>query len=395
MDSKPQELQSVPPQYISAYPVDDEISLVDIWITLARFRHWFFVSFLLFAVPGLLFAGLWLEEKYQMSSVISPGIITLDNGREPIESPASVVAEINRSILPELTKSYAGSHGLGLFNTSVSNPRGTNLIIIENKVTEESRAAIEDFQRKIVSQIVENHKKLFDALNVSLKRQIAQESKQLSELTNPLKLSKLTESQRLSLQIENQALAKLMDSKVQESNLQAIRDKIKINDDSIRALSQQNDALLEQASLNGNGAPSKDKGDVRINIAENRLAINDLRNLNIGLKQDLERFDTELAQEIENKKTQIQAIETSIKLIEDDLNDQISLQRKKISGLELRLENDVTRAAATAELSLRPVGLTRVKAIVPVVVLSVFFAFVITVAVIFREKVKEKVAAGS
>jgi hypothetical protein len=394
MNDKPRDLQAVPPQYIGTYAVEDEISLVDIWIILTKFKKLFLVSMSLLIVIGILLVNLLLGEKYQVSSVINTGMIVRGNVNVPIVSPSAVVTEINTSIMPELTKSYAEKYGMGLFTTSVSNPRGTNLIVIENRVEESNRAAIAEFQQEIVSRIISDHQKLYDVMSPGLKQGLAQERKVLSEIVNPLKLGKLTEALRLKLQLESQALARLTDKALQASNLQGIRDKIKFAEDSILAYSQQNEALMGQINLENASESSKDKGDIRANIAENRLAINDLQTKNIALKQRLERFEFELGLKTGNKKIEIQELETSIKIVGDNLNDQIILQKEKLKALELQLANEGSRASAVAELSLKPVGLTRLKAIVLVIVLSVIGAFMITLIAIFRQKVREKAADG-
>jgi len=394
VNDKPQDLQAIPPQYISTYAVEDEISLVDIWITFAKFKWLFIVSMSLSILIGTLLVVLLLGEKYQMSSVINTGMIVRGNGEVPIEPPSAVVTEINKSILPQLTMSYAETHDLGLFKTSVSNPRGSNLIVIENKVDEHNREVIAEFQKEIVSRIINEHQKLIDVMSVDLKERLAQERKSLSEIENPLRLEKLTEAQRLTLQLERQALERLNDKSLQESNRQGIRDKIKFAKDSIRAYSQQNEALMQQLNSGTNTGSSKDKGDIRTNIAENRLAINDLQTSNIALEQRLERFDFELGVQIDNKKAEIRGLETSISITGDDLKDQITLQREKVKALELQLENEGSRASALAELSLRPVGLTRTKAIALVFVLSFVGAFMLTLVAIFRQRVHEKIADG-
>lgn len=395
MNDKPRELQAVPPQYIGTYAVEDEISLVDIWIMLAKFKKLFLVSMSLLIVIGILLVNLLLGEKYQMSSVINTGMIVRGNGSVPIEPPSAIVAEINKSIMPKLTKSYAETYSLRLFKTSVSNPKGTNLIVIANKVEESNRAAIAEFQQEIVSRIITDHQKLYDVMSAGLKQMLAQERNVLSEIVNPLKLGKLTEALRLKLQLESQALARLTDKALQASNRQGIRDRIKFAEDSILAYSQQNEALMRQINLENASESSKDKGDIRANIAENRLAINDLQTKNIALVQRFERFEFELELQISNKKAEIQELGTSIKIIGDNLNDQIILQKEKIESLELQLNNEGSRASAVAELSLKPVGLTRLKAIALVIVLSIMGAFMITLVAIFRQKVQEKVAEGA
>lgn len=394
MNDKPQDLQAVPPLYIGTYAVEDEISLVDIWITLYSFKIIFLTTLILIMLPGFLAVGLWLSEKYQMSSVINTGMIVRGNGNVSIEPPVAVVAELNRSVVPELTKLYAETHGLKLFKTSVTNPRGTNLIVVENKVEESNRAIIAEFQNQIVSRVINAHQKLLDVMSVGLQKSLAQERKILSEILSPLRLEKLTEAQRFQLQLERQALARLTDKSLQESNLQGIRDKIRFAEDSILAYSQQNEALMQQINATINSNPSEDKGDIRVNIAENRLAINDLQTRNIGLKQRVDRFEFELELQIANKKSEIQGLETSITLIGDDLKNRITLQIVKVKSIELQLDTEGSRASALAELSLRPVGLTRIKAIALVIVLSVIGALTITLLGIFRQRIHEKVSGG-
>jgi len=392
MKEQTRDLEVMPLQYVTGYAAEDEISLVDLWITLARFKKVFLVSLSLLVVIGWVQVALSLAEKYSMSSIIEPGRIMQGDTRVPVETPTALVNRLNTSILPEVTRQYADKHGLPLFTTSVANPGGTNLVIIENTVDENSRSVIADFQREVVSHIIGEHQKQGVLAAKVLKQQLAQELKLLSELTNPLKLVNLTETRRLTLASKRQQLAVLTDKTSQQLNRQAILDRIELVEDDILAYSEQIDALVEQ--MGAATGSNVGRSSIRADIAENRLAINELREKSITLRQSLARFNLDLEQQIAYKQAEIDLAETAISVIGDELNGEIVLQKAKIKALEQQLDADVSHTPALAELSLKPVGMSSMTAAMLVVVLSVIGAFMITMAAIFRQKVREKVAGG-
>jgi len=392
MNEQARDLEVMPLQYVTGYAAEDEISLVDLWITLARFKKVFLVSLSLLVAIGLVLVALLLAEKYSMSSIIEPGRIMQGDTRVPVETPTALVNRLNTSILPEVTRQYADKHGLPLFKTSVANPKGTNLVIIKNTVDENSRSVIADFQREVVSRITGEHQKQGVLAAKVLQQQLAQERKLLSELTNPLKLVNLTETRRLTLASKRQQLAVLTDKTSQQLNRQAILDRIELVEDDILAYSEQIDALVEQ--MGAATGSNVGRSSIRADIAENRLAINELRETGITLRQRLARFNLDLEQQIAYKQAEIDLAETAISVIGDELNGEIVLQKAKIKALEQQLDADVSHTPALAELSLKPVGMSSMTAAMLVVVLSVIGAFMITMAAIFRQKVREKVAGG-
>ena len=198
---------------------------------------------------------------------------------------------------------------------------------------------------------------------------------------------------RLELRLKRQGLAIFTDKTIQESSRQGIRARIRLGEESIQAYSQQNEAFAQQMHLTEN-LEFKRSSNFRADIAENQLAINTRLNENIRLKKEFELFDLELANKMGNLQQEIEGLEISISLIENHLSAQIVLEKENLKTLEQQLKNRASRALIISELSAKPVGWTPTKSIAIVIVLSVMGAFLITLAAIFRQKVREKLAAG-
>ncbi|MCP4433374.1 MAG: hypothetical protein GY806_20550, partial [Gammaproteobacteria bacterium] len=92
------------------------------------------------------------------------------------------------------------------------------------------------------------------------------------------------------------------------------------------------------------------------------------------------------------QKTLIESMESEIELIESNWKVAIEEKEAKIIELKNQLVGNNTRVISLAELSLKPVGLTKKLAYVLSVILALFGAFFIMLVAMFRAKVKEKMA---
>ena len=82
-----------------------------------------------------------------------------------------------------------------------------------------------------------------------------------------------------------------------------------------------------------------------------------------------------------------------MELIESNWEVDLEQKQAKINELENKLQGSNTRVTSLAEMSLKPVGLTKKLAYAISVILALFGAFFIMLVAMFREKVKEKMAA--
>ena len=116
------------PIQVAGY-TDDEISLVDIWISLTQFRRLFLAVFLVVLGLGIFFVFLVFQEKREIVSTVQIGSIQKENGTELLESPESVLTKINQTFIPVLTQELlAKVEGLGSFETMASNPKSSSIL---------------------------------------------------------------------------------------------------------------------------------------------------------------------------------------------------------------------------------------------------------------------------
>ena len=103
------------PQYINAYPVEDEFSLVNSWIALLKFKKVFFAVFICMIVLWIIAISIIKTEKYNMTTTISIGQIKDGVSFTPLQSPSTVINKINISLLPSLTRQISKEHDIGFF----------------------------------------------------------------------------------------------------------------------------------------------------------------------------------------------------------------------------------------------------------------------------------------
>lgn len=379
------------PQYIDTYVQQDEISLVDLWITLLKFKRVFVKSLIVMLIVGAVVMSIVTEEKYTMNSIISIGKNFRTN--QLIESPESVINRANLLLITEIAQKISENNDIGFFTTNISNPKKTRLIVIENQVTKENRKIIAQFQTQLIERIVSIHDKLFKTTNTTAQELLSREKLRLRELENPLKLEQLTKGKTAALALQKIALFKLVD----KSYLSQLRGKylnsIQLREEDIQLHIDQNNTLKEQLDILGNDvATSYERSVIIIKDLDNREKINTLRNQIADLKLKLAIFDLELKPKTSRLQAIIKAAQSEINLIGLSLTNKIKLQRQVVSGLEKQLSGRKTQTIAVDTLSLSPVGLTQNMRIVFTVFLSFITAFMITCIVVFRSKVNEKLA---
>lgn len=390
LESQPQ----VYPQYISAYPVEDEISLVDLWIALAKFKRVFVGSFLVTLLTGILVITIFKSDKYEMSTTISIGQVEKAGTIQELESPSTVISKINFSLLPNLTKKTAEENKIGLFETNVSNPKATNLITIQNKVNESNQDIIAGFQKTIAETILMEHQGLSRMLNSKLEQALGTEKLALEKLKDPRELVKLTDLETISLHDEKLNLVKLTDEKYLETKKNQFEKRIDLFANKIKTLDEKNQILqLQLDSQKITQDSSIQRAIILDKITDNELSINEAEESKLALESEFADFLIETGLNASKQRSMVDTIESKIKLIESNWKSDIKDKENKIVELENQLKGNYTRIINQSELSLEPVGLSRNMAYILSVVLALFAAFFITLIAMFQAKVKEKLAA--
>ncbi len=332
-------------------------------------------------------------DNYTMSTTISIGQIEKGNTLQELQSPSAVVSQLNLSQIPNLTKQIADKHSVSLFKTSVSNPKNTRLISIQNKVKETNQDVFTDFHQAIAESILKEHKELARVLNSKLEQELSGEKLTLQKLKDPRELVKLTDFERISLQEEKISLLKLTDEGYLENLKSSLQRRIDLYEGKIANLTAKNLQLRSQLeSQRVDEASSAQRTLMLDKMSENELSINETEGKKLDLESELADFLIETDLNAARQKTLIELMESEIELIESNWKVAIEEKEAKIIELKNQLVGNNTRVISLAELSLKPVGLTKKLAYVLSVILALFGAFFIMLVAMFRAKVKEKMA---
>jgi len=381
------------PQFVNAYPVEDEISLIDLWIAILRFKRIFLISFLVLLVLAVIVITVFKSNSYDMTTTLSIGQIEKGDEIKELQSPSAVINRINISLLPKLTMETVEKHEIGIFKTSVSNPKGTNLITIRNKVKDSKQELMAKFQSMITEAILKEHLELSQVLNASMRQELESEKLALQELKNPRELVKLMNFESSSLEDEKNKLVKLTDKEYLEGKKTEFLGRVSLLDSRIKTLNEHNRVLTTRlSSLDDNKANQFQRQQILDKMSSNELGINDSEEKKLNIKRDFDDFKLETRLDAEKVQAMIKTLESEIKLVESNWKAEIKKKESEVLGLQNQLKGNNTRVISNTELSLEPVGLTKELAYVISIFLALFGAFFITLLAMFRAKVNERLA---
>ncbi|HHJ13143.1 MAG TPA: hypothetical protein ENJ79_02020, partial [Gammaproteobacteria bacterium] len=178
------------PPYLTAPCQEDEISLVDLWLELKRYRRTFWLVFLAFLVMGLAyFLGVY-QPRYGLTTAIQIGAIYEDGKTIPLEDPASLLSKVKSAIIPAYTRKWLQESGYEkVVKTEASNPKNSSIILLENKIKDPESSLFEKFQEGLASQVVADHARIVESLLAPIQTELALSRLQLKELQNPVTLA--------------------------------------------------------------------------------------------------------------------------------------------------------------------------------------------------------------
>ncbi|MFT6371397.1 MAG: hypothetical protein ACJAZT_000124 [Gammaproteobacteria bacterium] len=214
-ESGTKDVQAIYPQYINTYEQQDEISLVDLWIALLKFKKVYLWSFIFSIMVGISAVTLLSTPKYTMTTTLK----IADYNLTPIESPELVISRINSLILPEMARAALKANIRASFKADVSNPKGTNLIVIESKVLKNQVDVYSDFHSRLGARIINAHQDLLFKRNSDLRKQIVIEEKfSLEPLALDAYMKKFHSELTTSINQLDNTIKSLTDKKVQEQS---------------------------------------------------------------------------------------------------------------------------------------------------------------------------------
>ena len=210
-EKKTEGFQPTYPQYINTYDQQDDISLVDLWIVLLKFKKVYLWSFIFSVMVGISAVTLFSTPRFEMTTVLE--IANYNNS--PIETPAAVISRINNLILPKLEKDAVKATGEPSFEVAISHLGGIGLIVIKNEISEDKISASSDFHSKIVARVVYSHQDLLFRFNSYLRKAIVVEETFSSEpLTRDEYIKKFEPDKWNTINLLESSIKKLSDFKI-------------------------------------------------------------------------------------------------------------------------------------------------------------------------------------
>jgi hypothetical protein len=357
--NEPRTNEAVPvvyPPYLNAACRDDEISLVDLWIELRRYRRIFWVVFLLLAA-GLVFAGVFFQEKYRLNTAIQIG--TIDTGGQivKIEPPESLKGKLINAIIPARTAEWLEkTPDLDRFKTEVSSPKNSDIVIVQNKIVLEDQPLFSAFQQRVAQDVLEDHRQLVALRQSGLRAELRNAEAQMAVLQDPRTLQ--AQLDKLKLQVATA-----------EKKLQHLQDARKV---------------LE---LGGKESVLRSMTDEQKQLLLDRQGKVDDRVLQA-------RYEEILLDNQVNQDQQLQSIESlKLKLDEVRLAHQRKLeaQQRKIENIRAKLDSfNLSRVVSKPVRSVDPAGLSRKLLMALVVLAAGFGGFVAMLMALFRDRVRER-----
>lgn len=184
---------SPPPMLGPMWYEEDSISLIDLWLELAKYRALIFGSIALTLVIGLLVAFL-LPEKYNYTTSIEIGYSTNQTGkvleRTPIDNPQTVLAKLTTNYIPQARQHYATQYPQDIAppEIKVRIPKGSQLIILESKGPEDKAKIFIALLQAALDKLFMDHQRVTDLARADLQTSIDKAGLVLAERQDPRSL---------------------------------------------------------------------------------------------------------------------------------------------------------------------------------------------------------------
>lgn len=184
----PQMPQPLDPRIIPAYYRDDEISLVDLWIAIARRKMLVLAVFSVIVILGLI-AAFTLPKSYTYSTAIQTSKYWNGSGYAQLESPESVKTKLENVYIPQVTLSENVEKPL---EVKVENPKNSPLIVLKSKAPEVDAERARAVHESIVQAIAKEHAEQLSTLRGIYESQLKAAKEEVSALESTASEGSLT-----------------------------------------------------------------------------------------------------------------------------------------------------------------------------------------------------------
>ncbi len=442
-------------QPVPVYPVqyipntDDEISLVDIWLTFRKHRKLFFKVAISVALLGLAIA-LLMTKSYDLRTSIEIGTAIRGDNPTPIEAPETVKAKLENSLIPmvihQLHKEEEETED---YKISTSIPKKSSLIVLTSKTPLDTTEQYKNLHNQVVTALTRDHARIINVLKKNLQTELALARIVLDDLIDPATLAALIKEQEKTLAEARANLDALSNPeifgvqiKAAENNIQGEKNKlaslkdqatilneklkkIDTNQNLIKGQIQELEAQIK-ASMDLQKSAAQDVRSetqamaqlmIDSEIQQNRKWLAQLKerlfitleNDRAGIQKSLE--DNRRAQELQKEhiaqaeaglkeltgsnvleqsklKAVIAESEANIAKLANDQKRSIATQQESIGELQGKLDNFVeTRAVVEPLLSTKPTSTSKRV----ILLIAIFLGIILGIMAVFFAELREKV----
>ncbi|MDF1584257.1 MAG: Wzz/FepE/Etk N-terminal domain-containing protein [Methyloprofundus sp.] len=378
------------------YDHDDEISLVDLWLSLVKHRKVFWLTFLIIISLGFVFS---ISQPTVYDYITTIEIGTKADKETLIQPVETVKSEITSAYINQALHDYYNDNDNDndIIKVDVENPKDTSLLIIKSSGSIEQEAMHLTIQSKILDTLTRKHSASTQAIIESLQSQKQVLLNQIEDLENEVLFASRKLSTENALKLARTQLEKLLedasDIETKIARHAALKDLLhnqyKNNIDDLNlALKNQKIAAKGNAETSLLVILTSEIQQYRTHIAslEERLNI------------DLPAQEQELHQQVaDNKRTQenqqvaIQQAEYALSKLMIDRDRELKSLKTQLAELEHDIQAlPTTHAVVPPSRSFEPAKNKKSLVIAVSIVLGLFIGLFAALFAGFIAKVKEQ-----
>ncbi|HEC07123.1 MAG TPA: hypothetical protein ENJ12_09735, partial [Thiolapillus brandeum] len=239
-------------QPVPVYPVqyipntEDEISLVDIWLTFRKHRKLFFKVAIGVTLLGLIVA-LIMPKSYDLRTSIEIGTAIRGDTPTPIEAPETVKAKLENSLIPMVIHQLNSAEDDTIeYKISTTIPKKSALIVLTSKMTTDEEAQYKKLHNMVIEAITKDHARIINVLKKNLQTELSLARILLDELIDPATLAALIKEQEKALEEARANLEALSKPEIFGVEIKAEENKIQGEKNKLASLKDQAIILNEK-----------------------------------------------------------------------------------------------------------------------------------------------------
>lgn len=161
---------------------EDSISLIDIWLLLAR-RKWILAIFVILAVIVALIYVTLVPPLFSYTTTIEIGSQILNDQVTPIESQETVRTKIAESYIPLALQDFAKDdpEGQGRFAIKANTPRNSQIVLLHSTGPENQEDNYRHLHNMVVKKIQEDHRRVSNVLRKNIESSIEARKRRITD----------------------------------------------------------------------------------------------------------------------------------------------------------------------------------------------------------------------